>query len=120
MMPSAPDYVPRTEHMEVDGRAKYINRLIAEPSPYLRQHAHNPVDRRPWSETTFPEAARRNIPVFLSVGYATCHWCHVMEERSFDYEAVAAVMNQSFFPVRLDHEQRPDLDQIYILATQMQ
>lgn len=115
-----PDYVPRTDLLDADGRAKYVNRLIAEPSPYLRQHAHNPVDWRPWGQEAFAEAARRNVPVFLSVGYATCHWCHVMEEESFDNEAVAAVMNAGFVPVKLDREQRPDLDQIYILATQMQ
>ena len=114
------DYVPRTDLLDASGRAKYVNRLIAEPSPYLRQHAHNPVDWRPWGTDAFVEAARRNVPVFLSVGYATCHWCHVMEEESFDDETVADVINAGFVPVKLDREQRPDLDQIYILATQMQ
>jgi uncharacterized protein YyaL (SSP411 family) len=113
-------YTPRTDLWDADGRARYVNRMIAEPSPYLRQHAHNPVDWQPWGEEAFAEAARRNVPVFLSIGYATCHWCHVMEEESFDNETVAAAMNAGFVPVKLGREQRPDLDQIYILATQMQ
>ena len=115
-----PAYRPRTEHFAPDGRALFVNRLIHEPSPYLRQHAHNPVDWRPWGDEAFAEAAARDIPVFLSVGYATCHWCHVMEEESFDDVEVAAILNADFIPVKLDREQRPDLDQIYIMATQIQ
>ncbi|MGF1503514.1 MAG: DUF255 domain-containing protein [Paracoccaceae bacterium] len=115
-----PDYEPRTHLLGEDGRAKYVNRLIHEPSPYLLQHAHNPVDWRPWGEAAFAEAAERGVPLFLSVGYATCHWCHVMEEESFDNEEVAAVLNALFVPIKLDREQRPDLDQVYITATQLQ
>ena len=114
-----PEYVPRTHLM--DGTApRYTNRLIAEASPYLVQHAHNPVDWRPWGDAALAEAAARDLPVFLSVGYATCHWCHVMEEQSFDNEEVAALLNTGFIPVKLDREQRPDVDQVYILATMLQ
>ena len=78
-----PEYRPRTHLLADDGRARYVNRLIEEASPYLLQHAHNPVDWRPWWPETLAEAAALDRPVFLSVGYATCHWCHVMEEESF-------------------------------------
>ena len=115
-----PDYIPRTHLLNADGRAKYLNRLILEASPYLIQHAHNPVDWRAWGPEALAEAAAADRPVFLSVGYATCHWCHVMEEESFDNEAVAQVLNAHFIPIKLDREQRPDLDQIYITATQLQ
>ena len=115
-----PDYAPRTHLLDGDGRAKYLNRLILEASPYLIQHAHNPVDWRPWGPDALAEAAALDRPVFLSVGYATCHWCHVMEEESFDNEAVAAILNAHFIPIKVDREQRPDLDQIYITATQLQ
>lgn len=114
-----PDYVPRT-HLMADGAAKYVNRLILEPSPYLLQHAHNPVDWHPWGDEAFERAEAEGKPVFLSVGYATCHWCHVMEEESFDNETVAALLNAHFIPIKLDREQRPDLDNIYITATQLQ
>jgi len=114
------DYKPRTHLLDADGRAKYLNRLIFEASPYLIQHAHNPVDWRAWGPESLAEANDTDRPVFLSVGYATCHWCHVMEEESFDNEAVAQVLNANFVPVKLDREQRPDLDQIYITATQLQ
>ncbi|MEL7172911.1 MAG: thioredoxin domain-containing protein, partial [Pseudomonadota bacterium] len=113
-------YRPRTHLVAAGGRARFVNRLIREPSPYLRQHAHNPVDWRPWGAETLAEAAALDRPIFLSIGYATCHWCHVMEEESFDDEAVAAVLNARFVPVKLDREERPDLDQIYITATQLQ
>ncbi len=115
-----PGYQARTHLKAPDGTARYVNRLIREASPYLVQHAHNPVDWWPWGEAAFAEARARNVPVFLSVGYATCHWCHVMEEESFDNELVAALLNARFVPVKLDREQRPDLDQIYITATQLQ
>uniref|UniRef100_UPI0029059DCE thioredoxin domain-containing protein n=1 Tax=Roseobacter sp. HKCCA0434 TaxID=3079297 RepID=UPI0029059DCE len=114
-----PGYVPRTHLMDGDG-PRYVNRLIHEASPYLVQHAHNPVDWRPWGPEALAEATARDLPVFLSVGYATCHWCHVMEEESFDDEEVAALLNTAFVPVKLDREQRPDVDQVYILATMLQ
>ena len=113
------DYVPRTKLM-VDGRARFVNRLIDEASPYLLQHAHNPVDWHPWSQKTLEKAARLDRPIFLSVGYATCHWCHVMEEESFDNIEVAAVLNRYFVPVKVDREQMPALDHIFITATQLQ
>ena len=85
-----PDYVPRTRHL-VGHAPKYTNRLILETSPYLLQHAHNPVDWHPWGDDAFAEARRRGVPVFLSVGYSTCHWCHVMEAESFEDEEIAAL-----------------------------
>ena len=78
------DYEPRTEHFLEDGTPKYLNRLIAENSPYLLQHAHNPVNWFPWGEEAFARAVAEDKPIFLSIGYATCHWCHVMERESFE------------------------------------
>ncbi len=115
-----PDYAPRTHLLDASGRAKYLNRLILEASPYLIQHAHNPVDWRAWGPEALAEAAALDRPVFLSVGSATCHWCHVMEEESFDNEAVAAILNAHFIAIKVDREQHPALDQIYITATQLQ
>jgi uncharacterized protein YyaL (SSP411 family) len=94
------------------------NRLAGETSPYLRQHADNPVDWQPWGEDAFREAERRDVPVLLSVGYSSCHWCHVMAHESFEDPAVAAVMNDWFVPVKVDREERPDVDAIYMEATQ--
>ena len=98
---------------------KHTNRLIHETSPYLLQHAHNPVDWWPWGEEAFAEARRRDVPIFLSVGYATCYWCHVMERESFEDEATAAVMNKHFVSIKVDREQRPDVDDIYMSAVQL-
>lgn len=114
-----PDHVPRTHLMDA-GKARYVNRLIQEASPYLLQHAHNPVDWRPWSEDVLAEAQARDMPIFLSVGYATCHWCHVMEEESFDNEEVAHLLNTHFIAIKIDREQHPELDHLYITATQLQ
>ena len=94
------------------------NRLIREKSPYLLQHAHNPVDWFPWGEEAFQKAASEDKPVFLSVGYSTCHWCHVMERESFESEAVAEVLNKHFVAVKVDREERPDVDRIYMLFVQ--
>jgi uncharacterized protein YyaL (SSP411 family) len=94
------------------------NRLAREKSPYLLQHAHNPVDWYPWGDEAFEKAARENKPVFLSVGYSTCHWCHVMERESFEDEATAALLNEHFVPVKVDREERPDVDRIYMLFVQ--
>ena len=93
---------------------KHSNRLIHETSPYLRQHAHNPVDWYPWSEEAFIEAKRLDKPILLSVGYAACHWCHVMEKESFENEQIAVLMNVSFINIKVDREERPDIDQIYM------
>ncbi|MFW8625275.1 thioredoxin domain-containing protein [Deinococcus sp. ME38] len=95
-----------------------MNRLAQESSPYLAQHAGNPVDWWPWGEEAFVEAARRGVPVLLSVGYSTCHWCHVMAHESFEDEATAAFMNRHFVNVKVDREERPDVDAVYMAATQ--
>ncbi len=89
------------------------NRLDAEASPYLRQHADNPVNWQPWDETALAAARERDVPIFLSVGYAACHWCHVMESDSFEDETVAQLLNEEFVPIKVDREERPDLDRIY-------
>ncbi len=94
------------------------NHLIHETSPYLRQHAHNPVDWFPWSAEAFTKARAENKPIFLSIGYSTCHWCHVMAHESFENDEVAAVLNQYFIAIKVDREERPDLDKIYMTATQ--
>ncbi|HYX36598.1 MAG TPA: thioredoxin domain-containing protein [Oligoflexus sp.] len=95
-----------------------MNRLSKEISPYLLQHAHNPVDWYPWGEEAFTRARTENKPIFLSIGYATCHWCHVMEGDSFEKTDVAAILNQYFVPVKVDREERPDVDAIYMRAVQ--
>ncbi|HJQ41928.1 MAG TPA: thioredoxin domain-containing protein, partial [Jatrophihabitantaceae bacterium] len=95
------------------------NRLVTATSPYLRQHADNPVDWWPWSDEAFAEARRRDVPVLLSVGYAACHWCHVMAHDSFENDEVAAVMNEQFVNIKVDREERPDIDRIYQVAQQM-
>jgi uncharacterized protein len=96
----------------------YSNRLIKESSPYLQQHAHNPVDWYPYSEEAFQKAKEENKPVLVSIGYAACHWCHVMERESFENEQVAAIMNQNFINIKVDREERPDVDHIYMDAVQ--
>lgn len=95
------------------------NRLIHETSPYLLQHAHNPVDWYPWSQDAFDEAKRRGVPVFLSVGYSACHWCHVMEHESFEDEDIARQMNDNYVCIKVDREERPDIDQIYMTSVQL-
>ncbi len=94
------------------------NRLVAEKSPYLLQHAYNPVDWHPWGAEAFQKAKSEGKLVFLSIGYSTCHWCHVMERESFEDEQVAALLNQHFVPVKVDREERPDIDHIYMTAVQ--
>ena len=95
------------------------NRLADETSPYLLQHKDNPVDWWPWGEAAFAEATHRGVPVFLSVGYSACHWCHVMEHESFESEAIAKLMNEHFVCIKVDREERPDVDAIYMTATQL-
>lgn len=92
----------------------YTNRLIDEKSPYLLQHAHNPVDWYPWGDEAIEKARKENKPIFLSVGYSTCHWCHVMEKESFENVDVAEVMNRYFVNIKVDREERPDIDKIYM------
>ena len=94
------------------------NRLAHEKSPYLLQHAHNPVDWYPWGEEAFEKAKREDRPIFLSVGYSTCHWCHVMERESFESEEIARVLNENFVSIKVDREERPDVDRMYMLFVQ--
>ena len=96
-----------------------VNRLAGESSPYLRQHQHNPVDWYPWCDEALERARREDKPILLSIGYSACHWCHVMERESFENPAIAALMNASFVCVKVDREERPDLDTIYMNAVQM-
>ena len=96
----------------------HTNALIHEKSPYLLQHAHNPVDWMPWSEAAFEKARNENKPIFLSVGYSTCHWCHVMEHESFENETVAKVLNEHFISIKVDREERPDVDLTYMTYVQ--
>ncbi|HZL56153.1 MAG TPA: thioredoxin domain-containing protein, partial [Bryobacteraceae bacterium] len=96
----------------------HTNRLIHEKSPYLLQHAHNPVDWYPWGEDAFERARREDKPIFLSIGYSTCHWCHVMERESFENEDIAALMNRWFVSIKIDREERPDIDHIYMSYVQ--
>jgi uncharacterized protein YyaL (SSP411 family) len=92
----------------------HSNRLIQEKSPYLQQHAHNPVDWYPWGDEAFEKARVEDKPIFLSIGYSTCHWCHVMEHESFENEEIAALVNRWFVPIKVDREERPDIDRIYM------
>src|SRR5215207_9394952 len=94
------------------------NRLANSTSPYLLAHAANPVDWWEWEEAAFEEARRRNLPVLLSVGYPACHWCHVMAHESFEDEATAAYLNKHFVSIKIDREERPDVDAVYMNATQ--
>ncbi|PIF00902.1 MAG: thioredoxin domain-containing protein [Maribacter sp.] len=98
---------------------KFTNDLINETSPYLQQHAHNPVNWRPWGDTIFEEAKKENKLVIISIGYSSCHWCHVMEEETFEDEKVAEIMNRDFIAVKVDREERPDVDQVYMTAVQL-
>ncbi|MFT7307379.1 MAG: hypothetical protein ACI9P7_002653 [Candidatus Azotimanducaceae bacterium] len=109
----------RTTLVDEEGNPKYTNRLIDESSPYLKQHAHNPVDWHPWGDEAFDLARASHKPVFLSIGYSTCHWCHVMEHESFDNEEIAGFLNEHFVSIKLDREQRPDLDEIYMTGVQI-
>ena len=101
----------------LDARA-FTNRLINEKSPYLQQHAHNPVDWYPWGEEAFAKARKENKPIFLSVGYSTCHWCHVMEHESFENPQVARILNDNFVCIKVDREERPDVDRVYMTFVQ--
>jgi len=113
------DYSPRTQHLDKQGRAKFVNHLILESSPYLLQHAHNPVNWYAFSDEAFDKAKAENKPVFISIGYATCHWCHVMEEESFDDVKVAEFLNKHFISIKVDREIRPDVDATYMNVSQL-
>src|SRR6187401_708925 len=92
----------------------HTNRLANEQSPYLLQHAHNPVDWYPWGEEAFQAAIDNDKPIFLSIGYATCHWCHVMERECFENEELAALMNETFINIKVDREELPEVDNLYM------
>ncbi len=98
---------------------KYTNSLVHETSPYLLQHAHNPVNWRPWSPEALKDAEKENKLVLVSIGYSSCHWCHVMEEETFEDEEVAKMMNENFISIKVDREERPDVDQVYMTALQL-
>ena len=110
------DYKPRTRNLRPDGSPEYSNRLLLQASPYLQQHAHNPVNWYPWGDEAFADAKRLGRPVLISIGYSTCHWCHVMEEESFDTVAAASYLNEHFISIKVDREVRPDVDAIYMAA----
>jgi uncharacterized protein YyaL (SSP411 family) len=106
--------IPSTESRNETGQYRYTNRLIHSKSPYLLLHAHNPVDWYPWGHEAFEKARKENKPIFLSIGYFTCHWCHVMEKESYSDPGVAAILNQYFVSIKVDREERPDIDRLYI------
>jgi uncharacterized protein YyaL (SSP411 family) len=114
-----PDYIPRTGHLLANGQPEYINRLILEDSPYLLQHAHNPVDWHAWDTETFEKAKEEDKPVFLSIGYSTCHWCHVMEHESFENPEIACFLNSNFISIKVDRELLPDVDAYYMAAVML-
>jgi uncharacterized protein YyaL (SSP411 family) len=114
----AADDPPRTRNRRKDDSPLYSNRLLLEANPYLRQHAHNPVNWYPWGEEAFEEARRLDRPVLVSIGYSTCHWCHVMEEESFEDPEIARLLNQHFIAIKVDREVRPDVDAVYMSAVQ--
>jgi len=112
-------YEPRTFHLRPDGSPFYTNRLILETSPYLLQHAHNPVDWHPWGDEAFETARKLGRPVLLSVGYSTCHWCHVMERESFEDLEIATYMNANYVAIKVDREELPDVDAVYMNVLMM-
>ena len=108
------------QHLKIqNGSWKWTNRLVHETSPYLLLHAHNPVDWYPWGDEAVELAKRENKLIFLSVGYSTCYWCHVMEREVFSNPEIAEMMNENFINIKIDREERPDLDEIYMTATQL-
>ena len=110
------NYQARTHHLDTQNQPIYINRLILENSPYLLQHAHNPVDWWAWSEEAFIASKQENKPIFLSIGYSTCHWCHVMERESFESEAVSEYLNEHMISIKVDRELMPEVDEVYMQA----
>lgn len=109
----------RIRHLNADGTPRYTNRLSRETSPYLRQHAHNPVDWYAWGPEAFAAARSSGLPIHLSVGYSACHWCHVMADESFEDEPTATLLNENFINIKVDREERPDVDRIYQIAQQL-
>src|SRR5438552_18900014 len=117
-VPAADGGTCARETGDVTATERPANRLAGETSPYLLQHAHNPVDWYPWGPEELTRAKLLDRPIFLSIGYAACHWCHVMERESFEDEATATYLNSRFVAIKVDREERPDLDQIYMGAVQ--
>jgi uncharacterized protein YyaL (SSP411 family) len=107
-----------SEDREAAGQHRYTNRLASQTSPYLQQHAHNPVDWYPWGSEALERAKREDRPIFLSIGYAACHWCHVMERESFEDRVLAELLNREFVAIKVDREERPDIDEVYMAAVQ--
>ncbi len=107
---------PRTKHLDAGGKPKFTNQLALESSPYLLQHAHNPVNWYPWGDEAFKAAKALDRPILLSIGYSTCHWCHVMEEESFEDIEIATYLNEHYIAIKVDREERPDIDSIYMKA----
>src|SRR5437868_9201652 len=110
-----------TNHVKTESASSthaHTNRLAREKSPYLLQHQFNPVDWYSWGEEAFSKARQENKPIFLSIGYSTCHWCHVMERESFESEEVAKFLNENFVCIKVDREERPDVDKIYMTFVQ--
>src|SRR5689334_13253441 len=118
MVPADPDK-PRAEPA-AKSKPKHTNRLARETSPYLLQHAHNPVDWYPWGQEAFAKAKKEGKLVFLSIGYSSCHWCHVMERESFENEEIAKILNRDFVCIKVDREERPDIDNVYMTALNVQ
>ena len=112
-------YEKRTEHLDPEGNTNFVNRLILEDSPYLLQHAHNPVNWWAWGSEAFEAAQDEHKPIFLSIGYSTCHWCHVMEVESFDNVEIAKLLNKHFISIKIDREQFPDVDEFYMTGVQI-
>ncbi len=102
----------------MSNEATHTNRLIDEKNPYLLQHAHNPVAWYPWGPEALAKARAEDKPIFLSIGYSTCHWCHVMAHESFENEDIATILNEHFVAIKVDREERPDLDNLYMSAVQ--
>ncbi|MBC24025.1 MAG: hypothetical protein CMJ32_08950, partial [Phycisphaerae bacterium] len=111
--------VPEQDSTGAEITHEHTNRLVNETSPYLLQHAHNPVDWYPWSDEAIEAARSEDRPIFLSIGYSTCYWCHVMERECFENESIAELMNKDFVNIKVDREQRPDLDEIYMTSCQI-
>ena len=112
-------YAVKSRHLEADGRPRFINALIRESSPYLQQHAHNPVAWHAWGDAALATARKTNRLIFLSIGYSTCHWCHVMARESFDSERIAALLNGAYVSIKVDREERPDLDEFFLARLEL-
>jgi len=118
LVPAVISFSAEPDKLSPSKQGENYNRLINESSPYLLQHATNPINWYPWGQDAFITAKKENKPIFLSIGYSTCHWCHVMEHESFSDKEVAALLNQDFISIKVDREERPDIDHVYMTVTQ--